>query len=228
MKYDTYAFICTRDKAPTVTRNNLTHYLSRAGVKTKLLVGQDSIFSGYKNAFEMTKPRANDTIILCHDDIEILSDIHLFHNELERHLSQHKAGFAGVAGTTLLGEDAVWWDHKRWKQGLHRGHVYHGKDLHSYDNTFYGKPGQVVVMDGLFLAAKAKTLTAIGLDKPDYFKWDYYDILYTLKAHNLKLINKTVPIIILHNSFGDLAGRESWLENRKGFIKNHKLPVGCN
>ena len=230
MKYDTYAFICTRDKAPTVTRNNLTHYLSRAGVRTKLLVGQDSMFSGYKKAFELTQPKADDTIILCHDDIEILSDIHIFHNELERHLSQVKSGFAGIAGTTLLGEDAVWWDHHRWKQGLHKGHVFHGKDLHSYDNTYYGKPGQVVVMDGLFLAAKAKTLTAIGLDKPDYFegKWDYYDIFYTLKAHNLGLINKTVPIIVLHNSFGELAGRESWQKNREAFINNHTLPVSCN
>ena len=230
MKYDTYAFICTREKAPTITRNNLTHYLSRAGVRTKLLVGQDSIFSGYKKAFELTQPKADDTIILCHDDIEILSDIHIFHNELERHLSQQKAGFAGIAGTTLLGKDAIWWDHQRWKQGLHKGHVFHGRDLHSYDNTYYGKPGQVVVMDGLFLAAKAKTLTAIGLDTPNYFegKWDYYDILYTLKAHNLGLINKTVPIMILLNSFGELAGRESWQKNRESFIKNHKLPVSSN
>ena len=230
MKHDTYAFICTRDKAPTVTRNNLTHYLSRAGVKTKILVGQDSIFSGYKNAFELTKPKATDTVILCHDDIEILSDIHTFHKELECHLSQHKSGFAGVAGTTLLGEDAVWWDHQRWQKGLHRGHVFHGKDLHSYDNTYYGKSGRVVVMDGLFLAAKAETLTKIGLDKPSYFEgdWDYYDIYYTMKAHNLGLINKTVPIIVLHNSFGELAGRDSWLKNREAFVKNHKLPVSCN
>ncbi len=128
MNYRTYAFICTRSKAPTVTRNNLTHYLSRAAVQTKLLVGQDSIFSGYQKAFDLVQPDDNDTIILCHDDIEILSDIHIFHNELERHLSHPKAGFAGIAGTTLLGEDAVWWDHMRWKQGLHRGHVFHGKD----------------------------------------------------------------------------------------------------
>ena len=155
---NTYAFICTREKGPTVTRNNLTHYLSRAGVQVKLLVGQDSIFSGYKKAFELTNPNPTDTIILCHDDIEILSDIKIFINALETHLSQYKAGFVGVAGTTHLDKDAVWWDHTRWKAGLHRGHVFHGKSNYEYDNTYYGPPDQVVVMDGLFLAAKAKTL----------------------------------------------------------------------
>ena len=84
-------------------------------------------------------------------------------------------------------------------------------------------------MDGLFLAAKAKTLKEIGLDKPEYFEgdWDFYDIHYTMKAHQTGLINKVVPIIVLHNSFGNLAGRESWHKNREAFIKNTDLPVKC-
>ena len=95
---NTYAFICTREKSPTVTRNKLTHYLSRAGIQIKLLVGQDSIFSAYQKAFKITDPHPLDTIILCHDDIEIISDIEIFKTSLETHLSQPKAGFAGVAG----------------------------------------------------------------------------------------------------------------------------------
>ena len=224
---NTYAFICTREKGPTVTRNNLTHYLSRAGVQVKLLVGQDSIFSGYKKAFELTKPDPTDIIILCHDDIEILSDIKIFKNALETHLSQYKSGFAGVAGTTFLDKDAVWWNHDRWKAGLHRGHVFHGKSPYEYDNTYYGPPAQVVAMDGLFLAAPAKTLEKVGLDKPEYFEgeWDFYDIHYTTKAHQMGLINKVVPIMVLHNSFGELAGRDSWHRNREAFVQNTDLPI---
>lgn len=226
---DIHAFICTREKCPTITRNKLTHYLSRAEVQIKLLVGQDSIFSGYKKAFELANPRPTDTIILCHDDIEILSDIEIFKNALETHLSQHNAGFAGIAGTTYLDNDAIWWDHSRWKAGLHRGHVFHGKSNYEYDNTYYGPPDRVVAMDGLFLAAKAKTLSKIGLDKPEYFEgdWDFYDIHYTMKAHQMGLINKVVPIMVLHNSFGELAGRESWHKNREAFIKNTELPIKC-
>jgi len=35
------------------------------------------------------------------------------------------------------------------------------------------------------------------------------------------------PIHILHNSPGELAGRESWMQNRIAFINNHKFPITC-
>ena len=54
---------------------------------------------------------------------------------------------------------------------------------------YYGKPDQVVCMDGLFLAASGKVLREIGLDKPEYFEgdWDFYDIHYTVSAHKKRL-----------------------------------------
>ena len=224
-----YSIICTRDKELKPVTKELVDKLSSLPAKVILMVNQESIFSGYKKAFESVNPEDTDIFILCHDDIEILSDIKIFKNALETHLSQYKSGFAGVAGTTFLDKDAVWWNHDRWKAGLHRGHVFHGKSPYEYDNTYYGPPDQVVAMDGLFLAATAKTLEKVGLDKPEYFEgeWDFYDIHYTTKAHQMGLINKVVPIMVLHNSFGELAGRESWHKNREAFIKNTELPIKC-
>jgi len=224
-----YAFICTRSKNFSNTTNKLSSYLSRAGVKTKFLVGQKSIFDGYSNAFKKFNVQDNDIVIMCHDDIEILTDPDVFKNIIVNTCLKVDTGFIGVAGTTHLTENAVWWNQDIWRQGKHRGHVYHGSDILTADSTYYGRPNmeRVVCMDGLFLAASGRVLRDVGLDKPEYFEgdWDFYDIHYTVTAHKKKYKNHVVPISLLHNSKGELAGRDSWHKNREAFIKNTQLPI---
>jgi hypothetical protein len=224
-----YAFICTRSKDFSDTTKKLSSYLSRAGISTKFLVGQKSIFSGYANAFKKFDVQDNDIVIMCHDDIEILTDPEVFKNIIVETCLQRETGFIGVAGTTLLANDAVWWNHELWQQGKHRGHVYHGNDILSADSTYYGKPDNVVCMDGLFLAARGEVIKKVGLEKPEYFEgdWDFYDIHYTVSAHRKKYKNKVVPISVLHNSHGELVGRDSWHKNRQAFIENTRLPISC-
>lgn len=221
-----YAFICTRDKNLSETTKKLVSYLSSCNIDTKLLVGAKSIFSGYQKALEQTKPKDDDIIILCHDDIEILSSKEYFAKALSYRLGDPKTGFVGVAGTTLLSEDAIWWNHTIWSQGKHRGLVFHGESIETSKATYYGDNDRVVVLDGLFLAAKAKILREVGLQKPSYLEgdWDFYDIHYTFTANDKGYHNYTIPIFILHNSFGELAGRESWHKNRTNFINTHRLP----
>lgn len=222
-----YAFICTRSKDFSETTQKLSSYLSRAKVKTKFLVGQKSIFRGYANAFKKFDIQDNDIVIMCHDDIEILTDPEAFRDIIVRSCLKVDAGFVGVAGTTYLSEDAVWWNHTLWKQGKHRGCVHHGNDILTADITFYGGLGQVVCLDGLFLAASGKLLKDVGLDKPDNFEgdWDFYDIHYTVRAHKKKYKNMVAPISVLHNSHGELAGRDSWHKNRQAFINSNQLPI---
>ena len=87
---------------------------------------------------------------------------------------------------------------------------------------------KVVVLDGLFLAASARTLREVGLEKPSYLKgdWDFYDIHYTFTAFDRGLTNVTVPIHIAHHSRGELVGRDGWNDNRLAFIGNTNLPRG--
>ena len=221
-----YAFICTRDKNLNETTKKLVSYLSSCNVATKVIVGEKSIFSGYKRAFERAKPEDNDIIILCHDDIEILSSKEHFAASLSHRLGDNRTGFVGVAGTTHLSNDAIWWNHHLWSQGKHRGLVYHGKTLEDAKSTYYGQNDKVLVLDGLFLAAKARVLKDIGLEKPEYLEgdWDFYDIHYTFTANLKGYNNYVVPIFILHNSHGELAGRDSWHKNRVNFINKHSLP----
>ena len=222
-----YAFICTRSKELNETTKRLSSYLSRANINTKFLVNQKSIFEGYSKAFKKFDIQDNDIVIMCHDDVEILTDPEVFKDIIVNTCLRVDTGFVGVAGTTHLSEDAIWWNQNFWRQGKHRGHVYHGKDILTADSTYYGSPGQVVCMDGLFLAASGKVLREVGLGKPEYFEggWDFYDIHYTVTAHKKKYKNLIAPISILHNSKGELVGRDSWHKNRQAFIERINLPL---
>ena len=225
-----YAFICTRSKELSHTTEKLVSYLSRANIHVKLLVNQSSIFEGYKKAFTLVKPKPSDIIILCHDDIEIQMAPALFIAILST-LQNKKFGFLGPAGTTKLSDSGVWWDHNLWKEGFHRGEVVHLTGEGKSDFTRYGPFEQVAVLDGVFLAARAEVLEEIGLEKPTMFtgEWDFYDIYYTDCAAKLGYENHAAPIKMIHNSRGELVGRDSWHKNREAFIKENKerFPITC-
>ncbi len=222
-----HVFICTRQKCLSETTTRLADYFKSAGWKVKFLINEDSIFEAYSKAFESTEKNDLDNYILCHDDIEIFTEPKVFNRIIFNHTLRPERGFLGVAGTTFLSEDAVWWNQEAWRRGLHSGSVFHGEDILTAKETYYGPPRQVVVLDGLFLAASGKTLKEIGLEKPEYFSgnWDFYDLHYTVKAHQKKLQNFVAPIQILHNSEGSLVGRDSWTANRQEFINNTRLPI---
>ena len=222
-----YAFICTRKEPLPDYTHKLLSYLSRCKIEVKLLIGKKSIFDAYSEGLKNIILRDDDIVILCHDDIEILMDPQQFINVLVLASRQHKSGFFGPAGTTYLSESAVWWDHDLWQQGKHRGLVLHGKTIKEAQYTYYGNPGRVVCLDGLFLACNGKTIKTIDTTKPDYFEgdWDFYDIHYTTQAHKKGLYNTVEPIFMIHHSFGDLAGRDSWHKNRNMFIAHNTLPI---
>ena len=223
---NTHAIICTRSREDiSPTTDKLLSYLNSCGIKICLSVGASSIFKAYESAYKRINPDIDDAIIFCHDDIEIRSTPMFFMEELSKTLNDKKTGFVGAAGTTKLSESAVWWDQNLWRQGYHKGKVAHLFENKEQD-TFYGPPGEVIALDGLFLAAKPPVIESVGLNKPDYFEgeWDFYDIHYTTQAFLKGYKNKVMNINILHNSRGELVGRDSWHKNREAFIAHHNLP----
>ena len=222
------AIICTRDsKDITKTTDKLLKFYVSCGIGVVLMSGAKSLFSAYKLAFEKINPDNEDAVIFCHDDIEIRETPENFVQKLTEILNLPETGFVGPAGTAFLGKNAVWWDQDVWVAGKHHGKVLHINPQGREYVTFYGKPDDVVVLDGLFLAAKAKTIREVGLQKPEYFEgeWDFYDIHYTSQAFLKGYTNKVLNIEILHNSRGELVGRDSWHKNREAFIKHTKLPL---
>ena len=222
-----FAIICTRTKDLSPTTSTLVNTLSSYGVEVKLLVNQQSIFDAYQKGLEKCDAKNKDIIICCHDDLEIKATKSQFLVGISKCVYE-EIGIIGVAGTTLLDEDAVWWNQERWQAGLHKGFVIHyNKEHKKLHDTHYGPHGQVVALDGLFLAARKEVWETVGFKKPSYFEgeWDFYDIHYTTTAHHLGFKNYTVPIKMIHYSSGELVGRDSWHKNRNAFINNTKLPI---
>jgi hypothetical protein len=222
-----FAFICTRNESLPDYTQKLVSYLSRCKIDVNLLVNKESIFEAYSKAIKNITIEDKDIVIFCHDDIEIIMDPQQFINVLVNASRKNKAGFFGPAGTEFLSPDAVWWGKKQWMEGRLKGFVLHGKDIQHTQYTFYGNPGRVVCLDGLFLAIRGEALKSINLTKPEYFEgeWDFYDIHYTVQAHKKGFYNSVEPIFMIHHSFGELAGRDSWHKNRSEFIKHTSLPI---
>jgi hypothetical protein len=218
---------------PSKTENiplHLSEYFKDAGWKVAVMAGCESIFEAYDSAITKHNIKSNDTVILCHDDISVLTNKSVFNEIIEENLKENNVGFLGIAGTRILRESCVWWEGLGdYATGHLAGMVYHGTSHTNMQETYYGPTGEVVVMDGVFLVCKGRTLFNINTKKPSYFSgnWDFYDISYTLQAHFKGFKNKVVPIQIFHKSMGDTSNKASWHVNRQALIDRlgDKLPV---
>lgn len=225
-----HAFICTRSINNSPTTDSLLGYLDRAGVITHLLVDKANIFSAYHDELA-TISNPNDIIILCHDDIEILSDPKTFIEVIKETLSDPKIGFGGLAGTKKLTKSGIWWDGVTDPEmrGFFKGTVFHGKTRWDMQASYYGVPGEVAVVDGLLMVAKVSLLRKIGLEKPNVFPagWHYYDMFYCMKAFQEGYTNKVMPILVRHESIGEVD--LGWHQNREKFLLmyNNMLPISC-
>ena len=190
---------------------------------TRVHVAYDapSIYQGHKDNLEYFKclnMEDDDIIVLCHDDVDVLSNS----EDLLKYLDiarKPNVGFVGVAGSCYLPNDGAWWNAR--KTGNARGFVFQGSNPETMMPNYFGKSGQVVVLDGCFLAITYKNLRKVGLDEPEYLEtgWDFYDIHMTYKAHLDGYSNYAVPIIIMHESPGMM--REGWYTAKEKFMRHH-------
>ena len=227
-----HSLTCTRGDQLSDTTANLLKYFDTCEINSKLLINEESIFNAYDKGIDQLNASFDDIIILCHDDIEILTSPKVFTHLLKEKLSKPDTGFVGVAGTKKFTKNGVWWDANEWRAGSHSGYVYHGKDIDSMTPTHFGGLGEVVVMDGVFLDATKRTLRSLQVRQPKSFSgaWDFYDILFTFQAYLKGKKNYTLPIQIRHESIGELAGRDSWHKNREAFLKQYEnhLPASIS
>jgi len=227
-----YALIPTKKAPPLGDGYEIEKYLTAAGWNVIYLENKKSIFDAY-NEIIKTTVKPEDYVIMCHDDISILTDKKVFNDLLNTYLDDEEVGFVGVAGTQFLPVNAVWWnDASKYNPNSGpmnplKGMVYHGNSIYEMTPSFYGHHGQCVVLDGLFLAAKGETLLNIYLGKPEVFEgdWDFYDIYYTIQTHLGGKKNMCMPITVLHKSIGQM--KEGWYKNREAFIKMYRgaLPI---
>ena len=223
-----YLSVCSRkDNRPKALDDLVGWHDAQSELKhlVKYSINYDfnSIYEGHSNSLEGLKDE--DVIVMCHDDVEIISTPDKVYEILNDVLSKPKVGFVGVAGCSTLPKNAVWWEAR--KTGEARGFVFQGDDPLTMVPNYFGPHGEVVALDGCFLAVKVKTLKDIGLVQPKYLssKWDFYDIHMTFTAYLKGYSNYTVPIIIRHESPGNM--REGWYDSQREFLKEHGRYLPC-
>ena len=216
-------------KTPSISKT-LVNFFDEAGWETYVMDGCSSIFEAYENGIKESNVKSDDYVIMCHDDIHILTNSIDFNSIIEGFLQKKKIGFLGVAGTRILKESCVWWEGMdRFQPGHLAGIVHHGTSVMDMVATYYGPTGRVVAMDGVFLACLGRTLLNLKIKQPDMFPggWDFYDLYYTLQAHFGGLENYVVPIHLIHLSIGEINGKESWYLNREALINklSDRFPI---
>jgi hypothetical protein len=222
----THAVICTRTRRlRTITRRLLT-YLKSVEVVPHVVVGAKSIFSGYTQGVQDVDPCPNDVVILCHDDIEILSSQEIFRDVLSE-CRKPEIGFIGVLGSRTLPPSAFWADNSADRGGM----TFVGPNYKECSIVGFGPCGKGLVLDGVFLAIQWKKLKRVGLECPSYLSngWHMYDMHYTYRAHQLGYKNLIFPLFVLH----ERALREENMQHvddyhraREAFSTHHKIPAG--
>tara|TARA_R100001443_G_scaffold18754_2_gene29893 strand:+ start:1040 stop:1759 length:720 start_codon:yes stop_codon:yes gene_type:complete len=218
-----YFSVCSREGKQPKSLDKLIKYCnSDEAFRISVTYDASSIYDGHKQNIRLFKRwmalEDSDIIVLCHDDVDIISN----QKEVLQLLSVARkpgVGFVGLAGACQLPPDGAWWNARA--VGDTRGFVFQGIDATTMYPNYFGKSGQVIVLDGCFLALTYSTLKTIGLEEPDYLEtgWDFYDIHLTYKAHLKGFANYTVPIIVMHESAGIM--REGWFAAKDKFLSNH-------
>ena len=228
-----YLSICTRDrKKISNTLQSLIDYSKDAfdgypTVKMDTLIEDDasSIYAGHSsNLNKIEQPEEDDIVVFIHDDVEILSSPSKFKQFIE-FAKKPGVGFVGIAGATNFPANGGWWTSRQ--SGETRGFVWQGKDDVSMKPNYFGQPGQVTVLDGCLFASTYKTIKEIGMVQPEYLtsNWDFYDIHLTFLAHYKGYSNYVVPIMIRHESDGQM--REGWYKAKDEFMKRWNREIPC-
>jgi hypothetical protein len=209
-----FALITTRT-AFDVADHPGASFLARANFRVRLLVNHTSIFDAYESGLRTLEREAapQDLIVFLHDDVAFdgISGDALMRT-LRRHATLPGAGFVGAAGCRTLHRELAWWRNASTATAL-AGMVHHGRlagEAAPLERAFFGPPGRVVVLDGLILAATARTLRSLRLTPPAAHKapWHFYDVSFTLQAHAAGLRNVALPLGVVHASKGQTD--ETW------------------
>lgn len=227
-----YFSVLTRSTKPSKCLELLKSYIdSVPGFHLAIYYDAESYYQGHTENLKGFPINDSDIVVLCHDDVEILSDPYILRKYLSLCLLPN-TGFVGVAGSTRFDRDinGMWWAARNSNET--RGFVFQGPSKEVMTPNYFGPCGQVAVLDGCFIATQYGKLNDIGLSKPNSItsNWDMYDIILTLKSHYIGYNNYATPILIRHESPGEM--RPEWYVSVKEllteFYGSKVLPVRLN
>ncbi|MCJ8336072.1 MAG: glycosyltransferase [Epibacterium sp.] len=182
--------------------------------------GSTSLAESYNNFLFKAK---HEIVIFIHDDL-ILSDG--FDKKILNAFEESDYGILGLAGTTFLDKNGIWWQHRSHCCGK-VSHLHDGKVNHTKYAPEKKIIQQVCCIDGLFIAVHKERIE-MGFDER-FEGFHFYDIpfcvLNALKGIKIGVVS---GLNITHKSIGEV--NDSWHENRAFFEQTFKehLPIQVN
>lgn len=164
----------------------------------------------------------NTIMVFCHNDI--LFRTKNWGKMLLTKFNNSDFAIIGVAGTTVLADNGIWWSDRSAMCGV----VEHTDGQRVWVNEYatpkvgYTKP--VVLVDGLFIAADCSKIEH-GWDE-ELKGFHLYDLGFCIPNYlDGCEIGVTTDIRILHKSIG--MTNDQWETNRKQFVEKYKdeLPI---
>lgn len=130
----------------------------------------------------------------------------------------------GVAGTTYLHDNGVWWYDRSKMYGVVEHTDGYSVWVSEYAKPIPGYTKPVVVIDGLFMAVDCNNI--IHQFDEDFKGFHFYDLSFCFPNYlDGCNIGVTTDVRILHKSLG--MTNQKWDENRIQFVKKYKnnLPL---
>ncbi len=161
----------------------------------------------YNEALEQLHPES--LVVFCHDDVW-LAEACLRTPLLE---ALERFDLVGVAGSRrILPGQPTWWlqpDGRTWDHPHLLGEIRHGDPGASEPIRFGASPAPAMLLDGVFLAARAGTLQAAGVRFDPAFPFHFYDLDLCRSALAAGLRLGVWPLSLIHASPG-AAGSTDW------------------
>lgn len=177
-----------------------------------------SLCEGYNRG---ARQATGEILVFSHDDIEILTRD--FVDRLRAHLARHDV--VGACGTSRLIRPA--WISAGWP------HV-HGLVAHHFPDTgkyrvlvldgAAGSTGELVALDGMFIATRREVLARVGFDAATFDGFHLYDLDFTLACHHAGFdVAVANDISMIHYTYGASAGYQAELERyQRKFAQKHQ------
>jgi hypothetical protein len=170
----------------------------------------------YNNYLTPQNLKKYDCILFVHDDVFIDSI-----NFLKEIRNLFKQGFdvVGLAGGSKLQvkKPCLW--HILCKPESLSGIVSHYQNNTDYSPTIFGPtPKEVILLDGVFLAVRTKSIAREKIKFDTNLKgFHYYDLKFCLDCHLAGLRLITAPIHVIHESPGLLNHTEEYSKSEDYF-----------
>jgi len=184
----------------------------------QMLKNKQTLCKVYNTFIDEALEYNRDWIVLVH------SDVYIEVRDICDRILQTGYDVVGVAGTTQvnLKSPALWHLMGGGFQGGNlRGAVAHGNPMKMQMTGFGPYPSRCVMIDGVFMAISRKVFEKIRFDESNPAKFHFYDLSYSLEAHNngFKVGVGNIPII--HESPGLREFTDEWKAGEKWFLEKH-------